>query len=585
MKKLIIITLLFLTSCSSNLNSQTGTLPDKASPFTAVDWEEDIPVVHFNDDWYYFEKLDALDKDQILNYCKEKYGRIWKKRFSEDLIEVLKGMDYIPNIEVELALRKENETSLFKAKLTKENRRSVWSYNVNKEKSVEVKENISQQQAINDLAFLQQNITDHYSYAELKGIDYPSEFQKLIQSLGEEVNVNSLTIEVHKTLSLFGDGHTRVRGISSALGRGYLPFAIAPHNDKVICLNKNSLDFLDTEYPFLHSINGIATEKLLEAAAKLDADGSKQFKTHKSVSRLRYIQYLLEQFNALNGKEIIVALHNNAGQLKEFSLSISPNRNRSLARSSEHQLLESNIGYLRIPEMTSDEEFIRELANQMQKFKNSDGIVIDIRDNPGGSRDILRFLAPYFIPKKHDPIVVNAAVLRTDKKQDNPEGYMSNRYLFPVSSKKLNDQTKASIKAFSKNFNPKWEFPKEKFSQWHYLVLESNDEAYYYDKPVVVLINPNCFSATDIFAAAFKELPNVTLVGESTGGGSGRSQGYTLAHSNIKVRLSSMASFQPNGQLFEGNGVSPDIEVKESISDILRKTDSPFEKAIEIIKD
>lgn len=33
---------------------------EKASPFTAVKWENDQPVVQFENEWYHFEKLDTL---------------------------------------------------------------------------------------------------------------------------------------------------------------------------------------------------------------------------------------------------------------------------------------------------------------------------------------------------------------------------------------------------------------------------------------------------------------------------------------------------------------------------------------------
>ena len=70
-----------------------------------------------------------------------------------------------------------------------------------------------------------------------------------------------------------------------------------------------------------------------------------------------------------------------------------------------------------------------------------------------------------------------------------------------------------------------------------------------------------CFSATDVFLSALKGLPNVTLVGEPSCGGSARAQIVELPASGLKVRFASMASFQASGQLFDGRGVRPDIEV------------------------
>jgi len=76
------------------------------------------------------------------------------------------------------------------------------------------------------------------------------------------------------------------------------------------------------------------------------------------------------------------------------------------------------------------------------------------------------------------------------------------------------------------------------------------------------LLDEGCFSATDIFLGAFKEWPNVTLVGQPSGGGSAHSQQFSLPRSGFSVRCASMASFQPNGKLYDGNGVEPDVLVE-----------------------
>ena len=104
---------------------------------------------------------------------------------------------------------------------------------------------------------------------------------------------------------------------------------------------------------------------------------------------------------------------------------------------------------------------------------------------------------------------------------------------------------------------------------------------YFYTSPVVVLVDEGCFSATDIFAAAMGALPNVTLMGTATGGGSARTQSFRLPKSGLEVRCASMASFQPNGQLYDGNGVQVDIEVEREPEDLLQgDSDHQLEAAV-----
>jgi C-terminal processing protease CtpA/Prc len=82
-----------------------------------------------------------------------------------------------------------------------------------------------------------------------------------------------------------------------------------------------------------------------------------------------------------------------------------------------------------------------------------------------------------------------------------------------------------------------------------------------YRKPVAILLDEGCFSATDIFVGAFKGWPGVTLIGQPSGGGSARAQSFSLPNSRLSIRCASMASFQPDGKLYDTNGVAPEIVV------------------------
>ena len=70
-----------------------------------------------------------------------------------------------------------------------------------------------------------------------------------------------------------------------------------------------------------------------------------------------------------------------------------------------------------------------------------------------------------------------------------------------------------------------------------------------------------CASASDVILSAVKGLPNVTLIGESSMGSSGARVITTLRNSGLDLYLSSMASFQNNGLLYDSNGVEPDIHL------------------------
>lgn len=105
--------------------------------------------------------------------------------------------------------------------------------------------------------------------------------------------------------------------------------------------------------------------------------------------------------------------------------------------------------------------------------------------------------------------------------------------------------------------------------------------AYQYLKPVILLTNRGCYSATSFFATAMKAFPHVIQVGDTTGGGLGSPAGYELPN-GWGYRFSVSRTFTPDGQNFE-NGVPPDVTVWMDPQHELNGVDDIMEKAIELI--
>lgn len=101
----------------------------KASPFTAVKWKNDKPIVLFNNEWYTLEKLDVYTTEELLDFCKLEFDDKWQKRFSEDLVEVLNWMGSAPQETVTLVLSSGTEQKTVKGTYTFENRKKVFAFN------------------------------------------------------------------------------------------------------------------------------------------------------------------------------------------------------------------------------------------------------------------------------------------------------------------------------------------------------------------------------------------------------------------------------------------------------------------------
>ncbi|MEL6853351.1 MAG: S41 family peptidase, partial [Bacteroidota bacterium] len=387
--------------------------------------------------------------------------------------------------------------------------------------------------------------------------------------------------EVGQVIAQFGDGHSRVRKLSRMLDPGFLPFAVSAYQNQVVCLSAEGAKLLHPQYPYLDAVNGLSVDSLLRLSRRFTADGSPQFVRFRSVELLAYIQFFLQLGEADQGSQLLVRLRNDQGKTKEIQTTLSEKPIWPPQLPAGDALLEENIGYLRLPSMSGSDPRLEKLPERMARFKDTRGLIIDVRGNGGGSRKALMTLAPYFLKPDQGPIVGNAAVFRTEDTSFPEEGYLSRRFMYPEKSGKYAPTALQAIATFKESFRPQWQFDEAQFSPWHYLVLSPQPETvpFLYEKPVVILMDAFCFSATDIFLAAMGEIAGITLMGTASGGGSGFSKTYELPHSGIEVSLSRMASFQPNGQMYDGVGVQPDIPISPDLEEVTGQRDGTLEEA------
>lgn len=109
-----------------------------------------------------------------------------------------------------------------------------------------------------------------------------------------------------------------------------------------------------------------------------------------------------------------------------------------------------------------------------------------------------------------------------------------------------------------------------------------NAKGTYYRHPVVVLTNRLCYSSANQFVSYMSALPNVILMGDRTGGGSGEPIGYEL-YNGWMLRLSINPSFNVNKEQIEF-GISPDIPSSIEASDEADNIDTMIEDAIQYLQ-
>ncbi len=182
-----------------------------------------------------------------------------------------------------------------------------------------------------------------------------------------------------------------------------------------------------------------------------------------------------------------------------------------IASGLRYRVLDDNIGYIRCASFESPigEGNLDEVLSYLLLCR---GLIIDIRSNGGGDLTTAERLAGRFV---HEKTLV---------------GYMQHK-----TGTGHND-----------------------FSELKEMYLEPSSNVRWYKK-VCVLTNRSVYSAANAFAVWMHELPNVMLVGDHTGGGSGMPMSNSLPN-GWSVRFSACPMYDGKKQQTEF-GIDPDVKV------------------------
>ncbi len=101
-------------------------------------------------------------------------------------------------------------------------------------------------------------------------------------------------------------------------------------------------------------------------------------------------------------------------------------------------------------------------------------------------------------------------------------------------------------------------------------------------KPVVLLTNRRCVSSAEGTILMFKALPNVTVIGDTTGGGSANPIALTLPN-GWTYRVSRWIQYTAQKTVFEGTGLPPNIPLWITPADSASGRDAILERAIQFL--
>jgi len=443
-----------------------------------------------------------------------------------------------------------------------------------------------------DLAHLRERLTTQSSYLESSGHDVLATIEAVSGRLPEAMLRIDFLRAVRQIIALIGDGHASASADYEHDGAVYLPFSLAdtPQGVAALRAGKRERAFADADFPFIAAIDGVAIDRWLEVARRYHAYISPQLNRRRAVRSIRRIDKLREDLGLPASDRVSVTLAAPGGESLTRSFPVSGQRPASIRSVplGDSRILPGDgggIGYLVIREMEID--LLPEIHAFMKRARHTRSLIIDVRGNGGGRLQVLLALAPYFFPPDARPVVANIAAYRLAP-HFKPD-HLAHRPTFRLADDEWTGGERKVIEQALARFRPLWNPPPGKFSAWHFMLINRQSDrapqVYYYDRPVAVLANEHGFSATDGFLNGFCEIPGAMLVGQPSSGASGRTKRFFLPESEIEVALSSMASFRPNGQTFDGFGVGMDYYAAPRPEDFVGESDAVLAKALELLEE
>ena len=193
----------------------------------------------------------------------------------------------------------------------------------------------------------------------------------------------------------------------------------------------------------------------------------------------------------------------------------------------EWEMKEGGIAYIALFDFSSDASDKLAAAIEDALEQDAQGLILDLRSNPGGWLNEAILTANLFLPK--DQVVL------IERYKDSEPDFLSTR-----------------------------------------------NEPVAKDIPMVVLVNGGSASASEIVAGALQDYDRAVLIGEQTFGKGSVQWPHELSN-GAELRVTVARWFTPNDRAIHGEGLEPDIEVELTAEDVEADLDPQLDRAIEYL--
>ncbi len=467
-------------------------------------------------------------------------------------------------------------------------------------------EEISKEKATEDIHFYFQLIDQQHGnpYEYITRDEFKVLIDQKIAALPETItnqHFSSILLELNQKIRC---GHTAVMPDAQLIKRAsgqtnFFPYPISIIDEKIY------LDFEDGPLPHaseIQSINGVTSTQLLNDLMLLAiTDGFIETKIKRELeSRFGYYFYLkygphptFEVEYAVNGDLAKSTVEGTTGNVM-----LANNYYRPLYKSHEryyHFTHLDAVDSLQTLILTlntfqaNPEWFFNRIAsryNATSKSFDFENLVLDLRGNEGGDRRLLNILYQIIAGQDlNDPsethirtsdIVLTEQLLgingsfNSEEVVANAEAYLNKYFTNPVGDKLTCD---------AQNWYDEFK-------------LDFDMSGMRFNGNVYVLTSGKTFSAAADLTRILSALPNVTVVGEETGGAheartANMLLNYELPNSKVNIQVPVIYEKFVNTDITvsQGRGTFPDYYITQSLEDLQNKRDAVFDFTVNLIQE
>ena len=366
----------------------------------------------------------------------------------------------------------------------------------------------------------------YFPYLDIMDEDWGELLAEYIPKMLEGRDQKTFELTIAELTAHLQDAHVSLldqKVFLNVFGKYSLPVELTQAEGKVVVQNV----FGDTcplqRGDIILKLNGVEIEQVIEERQKYLSDSDKEhIVPHISSYLLWSDSQTMEVTVMRDGKEEVLSAQGYVGAF-----------NQKEKKTASYEMLDGNIGLIN-PEAFQEEK----LEDIMREYKDTDGLIIDLRQYPSNGE--LNYLASYL---KKEPTVCSVIAFPS---QSIP-GVMV-----------LEEQSYGGASE---------QYP-----------------SYYYEKPVVLLMNEESVSASEFHVMILRGGENVTVIGSNSHGTDGNVVFLPLPNKNV-IRFTGLGVYTPEMGQTQRIGLTPDIEVHPTIKGIKEGRDELMEAAVAYIQE